>query len=174
MAYFNTGSSRGLQSYPKTHHGMVSEFQVSGIPCTLYKAVGALSGDKMITITLPYVSKWIKLKLGGTVGTGATGIRVGFGDYSSSLGIQGDNYITAVALNTINTPLELKCKVIKIFVPNAVNDLEIDLIAGLTSIREFPDLGIVNLSGITTAATITASSSLIGVSAMYSVAAAAS
>ena len=51
--------SGGLHA-PEPHHGMVSEYQVSGFPFVFYKSVGALSGDKLVTITLPYVSRWIR------------------------------------------------------------------------------------------------------------------
>lgn len=151
MSYYDidkTGNAGGSQ-WPAPHHGMVSEYQQSGIPFVFYKNVGStLSENKIVVLTLPYVSRWIYLTLTGTLTT----VTVGFSDVSSTKGIQGDNFIPAATLNAITVPLELKCKKILIKVPNAVNDLEISLIAGLTSVRDFPDIHReADLSGISTA-----------------------
>ena len=53
----NRDTSGGLH-YPESHHGMVSEYKQSGFPFVFYKAVGALTGDKLIT--LDFLSKGAK------------------------------------------------------------------------------------------------------------------
>ncbi|HIF39396.1 MAG TPA: hypothetical protein EYQ69_09510 [Gemmatimonadetes bacterium] len=160
--------SGGLHA-AEPHHGMVSEYQQSGFPFVFYKSVGAQSGIKMVTITLPYVSRWIRLRLGGTV----TAVRVGFGDYTTTKGIQGANYITGTALNEITTPLELKCKKILIWIPAAVDDLVIELIAGLTNIRQFPEIhasGVhSDIVGVNQEAAVTASTTKHGFEAIYTI-----
>lgn len=157
MSYYDidkTGNAGGSQ-WPAPHHGMVSEYQQSGIPFVYYKSVGDLSGDKIVTLTLPYVSRWIYLTIGGTL----TNVRVGFADVSSTAGIQEDNYILPATLNAITVPLEIKCKKILIFVPDAITDLTISLLAGLTSVRDFPDIHReADLSGISTAAAVSGGS----------------
>ena len=143
---------QGGLGLPAPHHNMASEYQQSGVPFVYYKSVGGLSGDKIVTLTLPYVSRWIYLTLGGTV----TNVTVGFADISGTLGIQGDNYIKAADLNAITVPLEMKCKKILIKVPNACNDLTISLLAGLTNVRDFPPIeSTASISGISTAAAVT-------------------
>lgn len=173
----NRDTAGGLH-YAEPHHGMVSEYQQSGFPFVFYKAAGALSGDKLVTLTLPYVSRWVRIKLTSVSDASVTAVRVGFGDYTTTKGIQGANYITADAINAITAPLELKCKKILIFVPNAMNDLVIEVIAGLTGIRQFPNIhgpenaGQDNIVGVNQESAISASSTTHGFEAIYSVAAA--
>ena len=148
-----SGSSPyGGTHYPSPHHGMVSEYQQSGIPFVYYKAVGGLSGNKIVQIEFPHVTRWLKVKIGGTL----TAVKVGFGDYdgTSDGGVQGSNHILPATLNAITVPLELKCKKLLVYVPDAVNDLTIEVIAGMTNVREFPDLSQRNLLGITTEAEV--------------------
>ena len=155
MSYYDRdkthGKNHGGMQWPEPHHGLVSEYQQSGIPFVYYKSVGDLDGNKIVTLTLPYVSRWIYLTLGGTI----TNVTVGFADVSSAAGIQSENYIPAATLNAITVPLELKCKKILIKVPSAVDDLTISLLAGLTSVRQFPDIHReASLSGISTTAAV--------------------
>lgn len=166
MSYYDidrAGNAGGTQ-WPEPHHGMVSEYQQSGIPFVFFKSQSDPTENSIITITLPYVSRWIKLSV---VSAGNT-CRVGFGDFSSTKGVQGDNYIMANVLTAITTPLEIKCKVIKIFVPNGQAPV-INLVAGLTNVRQFPDIEReADLSGITTSAAVSAA----GQAAIYAIAAA--
>ena len=157
----------GMQA-PGPHHGHVAEYQQSGIPFVFYKAQSDPGENSIITITLPYVSRWIKLSV---VSAGNT-CRVGFGDYSSSKGVQGANYILANVLTAITTPLELKCKVIKIYVPSGQAPT-INLIAGLTSVRDFPSLDDADLVGITQEAAVTGTTTKAAQVAIYSIAASA-
>lgn len=152
-----TDKPRAGMNWPRPHHGMVSEYQQSGIPFVYYKSVSTIGSDQVVTLTLPYVSRWIKLTLGGTM----TGVKVGFADIASA-GIQGDNYITGATMNAITVPLELKCKVIKIFIPNASDDVIIELVAGLTNVRDFPAIeSEADIPGISTAAAVSGVSSAI-------------
>ena len=166
MSYYDrdrSNNAKGMQ-YPKSHHGNVAEYQQSGVPFVFYKEVGALSGNKIITLTLPYVSRWVYLTLGGTV----TNVVVGFADVSGSAGIQGDNYIKAADLNAITVPLELKCKKILIKVPDTCNDLTISLLAGLTGVREFPDIHRTeSIAGISTSAAVSNVSDAVYSTAAY-------
>lgn len=155
----NQGRPRAGSHWPAPHHGMVSEYQQSGIPFVLTEAVGDQSGNKVAVINFPYVTRWVFLRLSSSADATLANVDVGFGDYSSSLGVQGDNFVHASVINAVVVPLELKCKKIKIFVPNAMNDLVIKVVAGLTSVPVFPDLDEVNLQGITTGAAITGTKS---------------
>jgi hypothetical protein len=153
MSYLDLDRADAAASmrYPKPNHNNAAEYQQSGVPFVFYKALGDLSGAKIVTLTLPYVSRWIYLTLGGTL----TNVMVGFSDVASTAGIQADNHIPAATLNGISVPLELKCKRILIEVPNNINDLTISLIAGLTSVREFPDIhNTADISGISTTAAV--------------------
>ena len=156
----------GLQA-PRAHHGMVSEYQQSGVPFVFYKTLSDPGEHSIITLTLPFVTRWIKLSV---VSSGNT-CRVGFGDYSSSKGVQGANYILANVLTAITSPLELKCKVIKIYVPNGQAPT-INLIAGLTNVRDFPGLDDEDIVGITQESAVTASTTKASQVAIYSIAAA--
>jgi len=154
---------------PYPDHNMASEYISSGVPFVFYKSVGTVSADSVITITLPYVSRWIKLSVVSSAGT----CRVGFGDVSGSKGVQGANYITAPVMTAITTPLELKCKIIKIFVPSGQNDCVINLVAGLTNVRTFPPVEITeDLTGITQEAAVTGTATVAAQAAIYSIAAA--
>lgn len=157
----------GLQA-PRVHHGMASEYQCSGIPFVFYKTISNPGANSIITLTLPFVSRWIKLSV---VSSGNT-CRVGFGDYSSSKGVQGANYVLANVLTAITTPLEMKCKIIKIYVPSGQAPT-INLIAGLTNVRDFPGLDDADIVGITQEAAVTASTTKAGQVAIYSIAASA-
>ena len=176
MSYYDrdkTSGNQGGSQWPEPHHGMVSEYQQSGFPFAFYKSVGGLSGDKLITITLPYVSRWLKIFLAGTL----SDVKVGFADYTTTKGIQGANYITGTASNQLfNTACEIKCKVILIHVPNATNDLEINILGGLTNIRQFPNIHLpkgsspADIVGVNQDAAVTASSTTHGFAAIYAVA----
>jgi hypothetical protein len=133
---------------------MVSEYQQSGIPFVLTEAVGGQTGNKVAVINFPFVTRWVFLRFSSSTDAALAGVNVGFGDYTSSLGVQGDNYVHASIINAIVVPMELKCQKIKIYVPNAMNDLIIKVVAGLTSVPAFPDLDEANLQGITTGAAI--------------------
>ena len=168
-------ASGGLH-YAEPHHGMVSEYQQSGFPFAFSKSIGGLSGDQLVTIKLPYVSRWVKIYLGGTV----TGVKVGFADHTTTKGIQGDNYVTGAACNNLFVnACELKCKVIMIHIPDAVNDLVINVLAGLTNIRQFPNIHGVkgegdnhaDIVGVNQEAAVASSSTTHGFDAIYSVAA---
>jgi len=176
MSYFDrdkTSGNQGGSQWPEPHHGMVSEYQQSGFPFAYYKSVSDLTGDKLITLTLPYVSRWVKMYLGGTL----TGVKVGFADYTTTKGIQGDNYVTGAASNLLfNTSIEMKVKVILIHVPDAINDLEINLLAGLTNIRNFPNIHLpkgsapADIIGVNQEASVTQSANVPGFDAIYAVA----
>ena len=166
MSYYDrdkTGGNAGGMHWPAPHHGLVSEYQQSGTPFVFYKSQSDPEENSIITITLPYVSRWIKISV---VSAGNT-CKVGFGDFSASKGVQGTNYVMANVLTAITTPLELKCKVIKIYVPDGQAPV-INLIAGLTNVRDFPSLDEENLSGITTSTAVSAA----GQAAIYAIAAA--
>jgi hypothetical protein len=128
MSYFRTGSQHGASHWPKPHHGLVSEYQASGIPY-LTGSSGAQTNEK---VEFPYVTRWIVVSAHG----GAT--KIGF----SSTGITNDQHIT-IPSGEISPRLELKCTDIWVTSAGGFN-----LVAGLTNVTgsNFPDIS--TLEGI--------------------------
>ena len=150
----------GMQA-PGPHHGMVSEYQQSGIPFCIYHAVGSETNARLVTITLPYVSRWIGMRVTQTADT----CQIGFGNYSSSKGVQGENYILPSLVNVMGR-MEIKCKKIYVYVPANIDDCVIQIVAGLTSIRDFPDLDVADLTGITQEAAVASTTTQYGTAAI--------
>jgi hypothetical protein len=111
------------------------------------------------------VSRWIILS--AVQGSGSTA-RIGFGDYSSSKGIRGANYVTPAIITALKVPLELKCKKIKIWLPST-QTITINLVAGLTNVRDFPSMDVADVVGVTQEAAVTKTSSKAGMAAIYTI-----
>ena len=113
--------------------------------------------DKIVAVNLPFVSRWVMCRVyaDGNVGTSLTDIKIGFGNYDADDGVQSSSYVTSYLTN--GSRLELKCKKVYFVIPGAYAgtngtslgaDLNIEVIAGLTGVSEFPDLDSTKIVGI--------------------------
>jgi hypothetical protein len=152
---------------PYPDHNMASEYLASGVPFVFYKEVSDPGENSIITITFPYVTRWVSISI-----TNSATTRLGFGDVSSTKGVQGSNYILPAHLTAANGgPFELKCKRLKIYVPNGQAP-KISIIAGLTNVRDFPPVETTaDITGITQEAAVTKTATKAGTEAIYSIAA---
>ena len=85
-------------------------------------------------------------------GTLVNDVKIGFGDHDVSEGIQGENFVTTGVMNQVR--MELKAKKMYLVVPGShqasnTNFVQIEIIAGLTSVKDFPDQDGEAINGIT-------------------------
>ena len=147
----------GTMNHAYAHHSSVAEYQSSGIPFVATKTgLNANSQAVDVDINLPYVSRWIMINVFKT-GTGAgQGPSAGFiNNATISFGTNGDSNGAKVSSYLCGRQrLELKCKKIIVTIPNiGVSDCTVEIIAGLTSVKDFPSQDIANVSGITSTTT---------------------
>ena len=164
-----TDKPRSGMNWPEPHHGMVSEYQQSGIPFAVTHSVGSESNARMVTINLPYVSQWVAIRVVSsavaTTASAATKVKIGFGDASSTKGVQGENYVDEDFVNAVGV-MRLKTKQIKVWVHADINDCVISVLAGLTNVRDFPSMDAANIVGITQESAVSASASVYGTPAI--------
>ena len=117
-----------MSNWPAPHHGMVSEYQASGVPFVTSSASGEVS-TTAIQITFPYVTRWIQVINTDTVSS--HDLRFGFTQNGVN-GVGGRNYVVLDG-NTQTERLELKCTQLW-FKRNALQDTSFSVMAGLTNV----------------------------------------
>ena len=183
----STRTAAGTMNHSYAHHSSVSEYQSSGIPFAFSVRLADADFtekstnvyyDTVVTINLPYVSRWAMIwcHYGDNTGyasatqVNANDVRIGFGYNSTTAGTEGGPTNPAMTITTagegnwVSTGLanqqrlEMKTKQIKFVVPgyyapsssaNANRKLTIEVLAGLTGAKEFPSTDAAYISGIT-------------------------
>lgn len=119
-----------MSNWPAPHHGMVSEYQASGVPFVTSSATNEVATTP-VSVSFPFVTRWIEVF--NTDSTAADTIRVGF----TSNGVKNvpdANYlILSGGQNTGR--LELKCNQLW-FRQHGLSPTSFTLIAGLTNVPQ--------------------------------------
>ena len=162
----NNVYTAGTMNHAYAHHSNVAEYQSSGIPFAHTEVISSFTSgdntgykDQLVTINFPYVTRWILVQIhDGTTTNGQYDLvntcRIGFGSANSnSEGVADENYVTTNITNTQR--LELKCKKLYVWVPGTLqgSNVHIEVLAGLTSVKDFPSTDERYLSGITSSTT---------------------
>lgn len=117
-----------MSNWPAPHHGMVSEYQASGVPFVTSSAANEVTTSP-IQVTFPFVTRWIQVF--NTDPTGADTIRLGF----TSNGVKSTpnaNYLILSGGQSTDR-LELKCTEVW-FMQHGASPTSFSLVAGLTNV----------------------------------------
>lgn len=117
-----------MANWPTPHHGMVSEYQASGIPFVTSSASNEVASTP-IGISFPFVARWIQIF--NTDPAGADTLRVGFTKNGVSSAPNANYLILSGGQSTDR--LELKCSEVW-FLQHGGNPTSFSLVAGLTSV----------------------------------------
>ena len=120
-----------MSYWPSPHHGMVSEYQTSGVPFVTSSITNEAGGTTPICIQFPFVTRWIVVH--NTNKTNGDTLRIGF----TSNGVKGvnglKNYFLLDGLE--QTPrLELKCDKIWFLADDGAKPCGFSVVAGLTNV----------------------------------------
>ena len=167
-AFGSGAQAAGTMNHAYAHHSSVAEYQASGIPFAHTETVGSADfatavaagigsasseiADKLILIQFPYVTRWIMVHIhdGNQNTANRKEVRIGFGNNTTSGGVVGENWVTTGMCNQVR--LELKTKKLYVWIPaNAYGnaDTQVEVLAGLTSAKDFPDQNGAYINGIT-------------------------
>lgn len=151
----------GTMNHAYSHHMNSNEYIASGTPFVHTQTIadsgwtagsGGKYKDRMFTVTFPYVTRWLMIRVTEPDGTtAATDIKIGFGIANSNTeGVASTNYVTTAVTNGVR--LELKCKKLYFVQPGSDQGEgahTVEIIAGLTNVRDFPVTTDRYISGIT-------------------------
>ncbi len=150
---FQNGEDRGARqaagqmNHTYSHHGNVAEYQSSGIPFVASKGSINTNGQaKEVTVNFPYVTRWVMVHVYTTANpnTGAvTDAKVSFGVAGYGASAYCSTYLCG------RQRLELKCKKLIIDIPDQSANSTVEVIAGLTGVKDFPSQDVAHVSGIT-------------------------
>lgn len=115
-------------NWPTPHHGMVSEYQSSGVPFVTSSATNEV-GATPISVTFPFVTRWIQVF--NTDSTAGDTLRIGFTQNGVSA-VQTANYMI-LSGGQSTARLELKCDQLW-FLKHGANPASFSVIAGLTNV----------------------------------------
>ena len=155
-------TAAGTMNHSFSHHGNANEYISSGMPFVFTQATEQSSSDQLVTIEFPYVTRWLMVNVyDGThedgdplPGTLENKVRVGFGNKDADEGVQMNEGTSGVkagcfvsAYLCARQRLELKCKKVYFFLPANTGDCSIEIIAGLTGVKDFPsqDLSLIHI-----------------------------
>ena len=157
-------TTKGTMNHSYSHHGNANEYMSSGIPFVFTQAIANSGTAQLVTIEFPFVTRWLMLNVyDGTheaadplPGTLENKVKVGFGNATSDFGVQ----MNAGAGGTLagcfvsaylcaRQRLELKCKKIYLQIPANTDTCSIEIIAGLTGVKDFPSQDTINVAGMT-------------------------
>lgn len=117
-----------MSNWPKPHHGMVSEYQSSGVPFVTASASSELSTTP-ICVKFPYVTRWVQVI--NTDSVASHDLRFGFTQNGVS-GTVSANYVVLNG-NTSTDRLEVKCT--ELWLRRNVNtNTSFAVVAGLTNV----------------------------------------
>lgn len=119
-----------MSNWPAPHHGMVSEYQASGVPFVTSSATNEV-GTSAVRVSFPFVTRWVEVF--NTDSAVADTIRVGFTS-NGVLGVGATNANYLILSGGQNTGrLELKCAEMY-FRQHGASASSFSLIAGLTNV----------------------------------------
>ena len=114
-----------MSHWPAPHHGMVSEYQASGVPFVTSSAAGEAQTTP-IQVTFPYVTRWVQV-----FNTDINGdLRVGF----TQNGVNGGPTKNFVVLNKTNQTARWEVKCTSLWLRNNGTNSTFSIIAGLTNV----------------------------------------
>jgi len=114
------------QHYAPPGHGMVSEYQASGVPFVSSSA--SMVNTTVEKFTFPYVSRHITI-----FNSGSTPVRVGFTENGVNANPENSNYFLVLGMS--NTPrFELKCDEIFVRKDAGTDPNIVSVIAGMTNV----------------------------------------
>ena len=117
-----------MSNWPKVHHGMVSEYQASGVPFVTSSAHNEVTATP-IQVSMPYVARWVQVF--NTDPTAGDTLRVGFTE-NGVKSVPNANYlILSGGQNTGR--LELKCTDLW-FRQHGATPTSFSMLAGLTNV----------------------------------------
>lgn len=114
-----------MSNWPKPHHGMVAEYQASGIPFVTSSASGE-AATTPIQIKFPYVTRWVQVFNTDTNGD----LRVGF----TQNGVNASPTKNCVVLNKLLSTVRWEIKCTSIWLRNDTLNSTFSVIAGLTNV----------------------------------------
>ena len=118
--------------YPKSHHGLASEFQVHGFPYVTGSTTSEVGATTPIKVTFPYVVQFIQVN-----NIGANDLYIGF----TANGVKSTETANRFLLpndvgSNISPVIPVKCK--EVFFLSSTSTTGFTVIAGLTNVKEFP------------------------------------
>jgi len=119
-----------MSNWPSPHHGMVSEYQASGVPFVTSSATNEV-GTSPISVSFPFVTRWIEVF--NTDSTAADTLRIGFTNNGVSSNPNANYFILSGGQTTGR--LELKCNQVW-FRQHGGSPTSFTLIAGLTNVPQ--------------------------------------
>ena len=158
-------TAAGTMNHAFSHHGNANEYISSGMPFVFTQSVATSVSAQVVTIEFPYVTRWLMLNVydgihGGTPlpATLETTVKVGFGNKDADEGVQmlvnvpdasNKSGCFVSAYLCTRQRLELKCKKVYVQIPANTGSLSIEVIAGLTGVKEFPSQDGAHIAGMT-------------------------
>jgi hypothetical protein len=135
------GIPAGQMNHTYSHHSNVSEYQSSGIPFVARVASVAMGTKK--TINFPFVTRWVMVNVYTTTDPSSlqNDATVAFSDGGSAADVCVSAYLCA------RQRLEIKCKKL-VVTTGASGTTTIEVIAGLTGVKDFPNQDASHVSGI--------------------------
>ena len=120
-----------MSNWPKPHHGMVSEYQASGVPFVTSSAANEVGGTTPIKVSFPFVTRWVVVH--NTNKTNSDTLRLGF----TSNGVKGTNgsknYFLIDGLEQ-TVRLEAKCSELWFLADDGTKPCGFSVMAGLTNV----------------------------------------
>lgn len=119
-----------MSHWPKPHHGMVSEYQASGVPFVTSSQANEVGGTTPVSVTFPFVTRWVIIH--NTDKTAGDALRFGF----TSNGVKKSPDANYFLLNDgeITPRLEVKCSQIWFLADDGSKPASFSVIAGLTNV----------------------------------------
>ena len=158
-------TAAGTMNHTFSHHSNANEYISSGMPFVLTQSVATSTSAQVVTIEFPYVTRWLMMNVydgihDGTPlpGTLETTVKVGFGNKDADEGVQmlvnvpdssNKSGCFVSAYLCTRQRLELKCKKVYVQIPASTGALSIEVIAGLTGVKDFPSQDGAHIAGVT-------------------------
>jgi len=125
---------------PVVHHGMVSEYQASGVPYV--SSSHTLTNTSVAQFSFPFVARHVTF-----FNSGSAAVRVGF----TENGVNGNpnaNYLLLVG-NSQSPRLELKCDSVFVRKDEGTSSNVVSVVAGITNIPKNHFFAMTGSNGVT-------------------------
>ena len=131
-----------MSNWPTPHHGMVSEYQASGVPFVTSSAANEVNSTP-VSVTFPFVTRWVQVF--NTDSASAHTLRVGFTSNGVS-GVETANYIV-LSGGQATARMELKCNQLW-FLKHGSSATSFSVVAGLTNIPQNQFFNVTGSNGV--------------------------